>query len=216
MKLGLDLSHWNSVDVTNLKESNIEFLYLKATEASSWEDETSLARARHTDVPYVGFYHLFRDVDWQRQLEHFDRYIRQAPFNLPPAVDVETRHIRGATNISDFYCGVYDMGCALKERYGQAVIYISGRGMRLFQGAARCFNLFNAYTGVWWADHTDEARAQGAPRDTAGDKNLFWQWTSKFPLQNQEVDANYYIGDAPLEKLGFRYDPKEDWFVQPK
>ncbi|WP_433750007.1 GH25 family lysozyme [Falsibacillus pallidus] len=93
---GIDVSHWNQVnDWNQVKSDGIEFVYLKATEGSSYVDpkvaEYYLG-AKKAGLK-VGFYHFARPIDESNTLSearHFINTVRNMPADLPYVYDIET------------------------------------------------------------------------------------------------------------------------------
>lgn len=90
---GVDLSsHNGDVDFKRLKEADIDFVILKASEGSGFRDtlfETNYGKAR-TDSFYIGAYHFFRfDVDGVSQANNFMSAVAGKELDLPLAIDVE-------------------------------------------------------------------------------------------------------------------------------
>lgn len=90
---GIDVSaHNGEIDFQRLRESGVQFAYIKATEGADFCDRrfhinaTGMARA---GIP-AGAYHFFRfDRDGEMQAWNFIHSLEGRDFLLPPAVDVE-------------------------------------------------------------------------------------------------------------------------------
>lgn len=92
---GIDVSHHNGdIDFDRLseKESDVSFIYIKATEGTDFQDPGFIRNSRgamKSGIP-AGAYHFFRyDTDGELQALNFIRALRGRPFKLPPAIDVE-------------------------------------------------------------------------------------------------------------------------------
>lgn len=92
---GIDISRHNGViDFDRLSTSHpeISFIYIKATEGTSYRDPRFVQNyrgARQSGVA-VGAYHFFRyDRDGEMQALNFLDILRRRQFDLPPVVDVE-------------------------------------------------------------------------------------------------------------------------------
>lgn len=92
---GIDLSHHNGrMDFERLSkaDTDVEFVYLKATEGTDYVDPEFVAAAtacRRYGIP-AGAYHFFRyDTDGELQALNFMQALRGRHFQLPPAIDVE-------------------------------------------------------------------------------------------------------------------------------
>lgn len=90
---GVDLSHYQgNVDMNALAEQGIDFIYIKATEGSSFVDDhysDNNKNAMETRL-LTGAYHFFSfDSDGETQAKHFIQTIGNQKGKLIPAVDVE-------------------------------------------------------------------------------------------------------------------------------
>ena len=92
---GIDVSHHNGeidFDRLSAKESDVSFIYIKATEGTDFQDPGFIRNYRgamKSGIP-AGAYHFFRyDTDGELQALNFIRALRGRPFTLPPAIDVE-------------------------------------------------------------------------------------------------------------------------------
>jgi lysozyme len=90
---GIDVSHHQGpIQWSLVAGTGITFAYLKATEASSFQDPMfplNTARAQASGIR-VGAYHYFRYCAAALpQAKHFTRVLAQTQTDLPPAVDVE-------------------------------------------------------------------------------------------------------------------------------
>ena len=91
--IGADLSNYQGdVDMKKIKEQNIKFVYIKATEGSTHMDKhfkENWENAGKAGMP-KGAYHFFSfDSDGKKQAEHFIRTVKAFEGNLLPVVDVE-------------------------------------------------------------------------------------------------------------------------------
>ena len=90
---GVDISSYQGkVDMKKLAEQNIRFVYIKATEGSSYSDEyfqINWENALKTDLP-SGAYHFFSfDSSGITQAENYIRNVGNIKGRLLPVVDVE-------------------------------------------------------------------------------------------------------------------------------
>lgn len=90
---GVDISAHNGyVDFDSLRNSGIDFVYIKASEGATWRDarfEDNYRRALASGLA-VGVYHYFRfDVEGWRQSVNVMRAINGRRLDLPVAIDVE-------------------------------------------------------------------------------------------------------------------------------
>ncbi len=90
---GIDISHYQgSVSWEQIKEHDIKFVYIKATQGEYYVDkmfEQHRERAKQSGVLY-GYYHFFDpDADATTQAEHFIKTIGSVKGCLPAVIDVE-------------------------------------------------------------------------------------------------------------------------------
>lgn len=92
--VGVDVSaHQAEIDMNVLKEQNIEFIYIKATEGSTWQDDRfaeNWVNAKKAGL-WSGAYHFFSyDSEGKTQAENFIKTVGPTlKGRLLPAVDVE-------------------------------------------------------------------------------------------------------------------------------
>lgn len=96
--LGMDISHyqgeinWDQVENMRIDEDSIQFVFIKATEGLSLEDDRKRPNAygaRGAEIDY-GFYHFFiPSQSARKQAEFFCEEIGGYNFDLKPVIDVE-------------------------------------------------------------------------------------------------------------------------------
>lgn len=108
--LGIDVSHhqgeinWEEVDKMSSNGDSIHFVYLKATEATSFEDDMcydNAVGARSVGLPY-GLYHFFRpDFSARDQAIFFAEKCSNLNDTLRPMLDVESNGKLGKSRLID-------------------------------------------------------------------------------------------------------------------
>lgn len=138
---GIDISHHNGeIDFSQVadKESDVAFVYVKATEGTDFIDPAFVRNARlsvASGLP-TGAYHFFRyDTDGELQALNFINALRGRPFSLPPAIDVEDWGNPDGHTTALIVERLRTMaGCLLKEGY-MPIIYTNLDGYhRLIKG----------------------------------------------------------------------------------
>lgn len=91
--LGIDISsHNGKVNFEKLKNTDVRFILIKATEGETFKDpkfEENFKQAKENDF-YVGAYHFFNfDVDGVAQARNFLNSIQSKQFDMPVVIDVE-------------------------------------------------------------------------------------------------------------------------------
>lgn len=98
---GVDISNNNSIsDLTTLKNNDVEYVYLKATEGATFKDNKSIERHSkcHDLGLKVGFYHFLVSTSTpESQAENFYNYIKDYESDLIPILDVE-KDFNGMSN----------------------------------------------------------------------------------------------------------------------
>jgi len=118
---GIDISHYQG-DINWDKlasNSNIKFVYIKATEGATWTDKNreKYANAAHNKRLLVGFYHFYRATSsGADQFENFRKSIEGLPINLIPVLDIEVEP--KASEKKQFEEGIKTFMTLCKKRYG--------------------------------------------------------------------------------------------------
>lgn len=128
---GVDVSSYQGqIDFKKLCESNISFVYIKATEGSSSKDScfnANLDNAISTPNLYVGAYHFFSfESEGKTQAQNFTQTVPKKSGMLPPMVDVEFYGGFNKNNINkaDITESLTEYIKIVKEYYGvEPIIY---------------------------------------------------------------------------------------------
>lgn len=91
---GIDVSHYNIVDWQSVKENNITFCYIKATEGTSFKDKKCMTHVYNAQKAglKIGLYHYYRtDMDVKQQLANFKSVYSNVNLDLIPVIDVESK-----------------------------------------------------------------------------------------------------------------------------
>jgi lysozyme len=104
---GIDISHHNGiVNFQKVKESGISFVYIKATEGTTYTDDMFFQNVRGAKAAglLTGAYHFARcSNDSDDESTHFVSVLRQAPeMDLLPVLDIETTENQSADHIRAF------------------------------------------------------------------------------------------------------------------
>lgn len=183
---GIDISHHNGeIDFGKLagEESDVSFLYIKATEGTDYIDPGFIRNSRgalRSGIP-SGAYHFFRyDTDGELQALNFIRALRGRNFTLPPAIDVEDWGNPDGHATAKIVERLRSMtACLLQEGY-RPVIYTNLQGYhRLIKGNFDSFPLWissfsdppldtdpeNLRWSVWQYSHRGDVAGISAPTD---------------------------------------------------
>lgn len=118
---GVDISNNNNIQsLQTLKDNNVQYIYLKATEGQSFKDKVSPSRYNQCkDLSLkVGFYHFLVGTSTpEAQAENFYNYIKDYKSDLIPMLDVESnfnglcdyvlRFINKFKELSNLSLGIY-------------------------------------------------------------------------------------------------------------
>lgn len=193
---GVDVSSYQGrIDWDTLKDQEIAFAFVKATEGSSYRDETfaeNWENARKAGVT-VGAYHFFSyDSPGESQAENFIGLVPDLPGTLPPVVDVE------------FYGGNHknpparekaheilkSLLARLEAHYGRKpVLYATGKAYGLYLRDA-----FADYP-IWIRD------VLFTPKLPDGREWTFWQYSHRGRMEGFDggerfIDLNVFRGTA--------------------
>ncbi|MDW7694268.1 GH25 family lysozyme [Flammeovirgaceae bacterium SG7u.111] len=90
---GLDLSHHSGkVDFAKLKNDNIDFVYLKASEGADLKDKNleKNYQSAHSNSVRIGFYHFFKfNTSPIKQAQFYLSVIEGKTYEMPLVIDVE-------------------------------------------------------------------------------------------------------------------------------
>lgn len=191
---GIDVSHYQGeIDWSVIAEQNISFAFVKATEGSTYVDETFLYNfnsARQNGVP-VGAYHFFSyDSSGKAQAENFIKNVIPFDGMLPPVIDIEFYGNKEEdppskeavdTELAAFIS-------AIEKHYGlKPILYATEITYELY--------LADDYAeyDIWIRNVTD------TPSLSDGREWTFWQYTNRGRLdgytgEEEFIDINVYKG----------------------
>jgi lysozyme len=124
---GIDISHYQgNIDWNMLKEENIQFVYIKATEGSDFIDdkftENWINALKNNYI--VGAYHFY--VACSSGLEQADNFIKNVPKDsnsLPPVIDLEFKNVCNTNKTkSQIISEIGDYIKTISIHYGQEPI----------------------------------------------------------------------------------------------
>lgn len=193
---GIDVSHyqgtidWDKV----MKNNNISYAYLKATEGASYVDDTyeyNLREARRVGLS-VGSYHFYRaSVSPEEQFDNIVRNIKASDQDLVPIIDIEHR---GNVSEEKFIRDLTRLLQMVEKHFGKKPLLYSYQNFynRHFSG------LFKDYHWMI-AKYQDEE-----PMLTDGRDYIMWQYTSKGSISGIKghVDRSCLMGSYMLRQVG--------------
>ena len=169
---GIDVSHYQGNIDWNLvaQDTNIQFVYIKATEGKSYLDDKykqNIEQARNAGL-LVGSYHFFRMTSSpEEQFENITNNINKIQQDLIPMIDVETTDGRSLNEVRNALKNLTNL---MEKHYGKKT---------LIYGTMRSYNTICA------PDFNDHLLYIGRFNDTlspqikGGGKVAVWQFSEK-------------------------------------
>lgn len=191
---GVDISSWQgTADWDVLSQQNIKFVYIKATEGSSFVDKNfkdNYTNAHKTDLA-VGAYHFFSyDSDGKAQAVHFIKTVPETDGMLPPVIDLEfygdkeKNPVKKSTVIPQLNAMLEE----LESYYGKKpIIYATEKSYKLYlEGGFSDTDIW--IRSVYSKPHISDRR-----------KWTFWQYTDRAKLdgyngKEKYIDFNVFNG----------------------
>ena len=194
-KEGIDVSHYQGfIDWDQVAGgTNISYAYLKATEGSSFVDDTyarNLTEARRVGLS-VGSYHFYRpNVDWKEQLRNLTENVTVSEQDLVPIIDIEHR---GDVSEEQFLKDLTEFVHHVEKHYGKKPMLYSYQN---FYNRHLC-GQFSNYP--WMIAKYQSER----PILTDGNDYVMWQYTSKgsVPGIKGHVDRSKLMGSHSLHRV---------------
>jgi lysozyme len=203
----VDLNHWRpDINLDLLAQYNIPGVYLKATEATNYTDDTYATYAQKClplDMVFGG-YHYFRiQYDPIQQAEYF--YSVASNTQLPPVLDVETTNNRGYVK-QDFAQNVKLCLDKIEELFGRKpIIYTGYYTWADLTGSPAWANQY----GLWIARYQVSLITRNQLPVGWTDWK-FWQYTDRERFGPWIMDTNYFNGSLQeLRQLAGKPTGKE-------
>lgn len=183
---GVDISHYQGdVDMDRLAAQGIDFLYIKATEGSSYTDEYYETNSKEVQKAGLisGAYHFFSfDSEGERQAEFFIRTVGSQNGRLVPAVDVEYYQDKrkNKPDVEKTRKSLQECLDTLEEEYGKKPVIYTTLPVyyRYIKGNFKEYPL--------WIRNVYYPAGIGL-----GEKWTFWQYDDKSKLDGYEGDTEY-------------------------
>lgn len=191
---GVDVSWYQGdIDWETLAENDIKFVFIKATEGSTYVDDKfsyNFNEAQKTSLA-VGAYHFFSyDSGGKTQAENFINTVTPFEGMLPPVIDLEFYGDKGSNppereHVDEQLKIMLDM---LETYYGQKpIIYATERSYRLYLSGD-----YEEYD-IWIRNVITE------PSLSDGREWTFWQYTDREVLDGyigdeEHIDVNVFNG----------------------
>jgi lysozyme len=197
---GIDLSHyqgqvsWETV----CNETNMAYVYLKATEGGDRIDATferNIVMA-HVYGLKVGSYHFYRPrTDQQLQLRNFLSQCIPEEQDLLPMIDIETT---GGLTTDAFCDSLFYFLDLVEEAYHQKPLLYTGRNFYNKHLAGKLIDY-----KLMIAMYTDEEPVLCDEQDIT-----LWQYTGKGSIVgiNGHVDKSRFMGQHKLREIMFYHD----------
>lgn len=193
---GIDISHYQSqISWPTLNEANIQghlitFVFIKATEGTSFLDKTfthNFAAAR--DNGYIrGAYHYFRpDIDALRQAEFFIQHVPLQAGDLPPVLDVEEA---GSLTAQQLAHGVSLWLRVVETYYGVKPIIYTGLHFRKTYLDNPIFDDYPFWIAHYYREKLDEGLSW-----------LFWQYNDCGIIDGIQGSVDFDIFNGTVDEL---------------
>ncbi len=184
---GVDVSHYQSrIDWHQLKDQNIHFAFIKATEGQDIIDslfEHNWCKAQETGIKR-GAYHFFRpNIPVLNQVLNFIRNVHLEPGDLPPVLDVEVLDGNSPEKMEPLIRGWLTM---VEAHYGvKPILYSNQTFYNTHLGSA-----FNDHL-LWIARYSKDKPLLGKDQQWQ-----FWQYGDRARLGGIGgfVDLNVFAG----------------------
>ncbi len=205
---GVDVSHYQGeIDWAALSSQNIDFVFIKATEGSSFVDDRfsyNFAEAQKCDIA-VGAYHFFSfDSPGGTQAENFIKTVTPFEGMLPPVIDIE---FYGANSVNppdkdDVSKELNTMLLLLEDFYSlRPIIYATE-------------DSYEYYLAGGYAEYDIWIRnVKTSPHMSDNREWTFWQYTNRERLDGYKgnerfIDMNVFSGSSDDFKAYPRYISK--------
>lgn len=183
---GIDISkHTGIIDFERIKDQNVDFVFLKATEGIDYVDErfeTNYKNAHLAGIP-KGAYHFFRfERDGKEQANHFLRSIAGKKFELPLVLDIEEWGNPSAKPTDEITVEIEKFLAVFESERDELLLYSNESSYRKF-----ILGKFDDKP-LWICSFSDPPNVQT--------DWLFWQHSHKGKLEEAEgwVDLNVFNG----------------------
>jgi lysozyme len=192
---GIDVSAYQGViDWNTLSKNDISFVFIKATEGSSFVDERfayNFSEAQKTPLS-VGAYHFFSyDSEGKTQAENFINNVVAFEGMLPPVIDLEFYGDKESNppKRADVERQLKSMLDILEAHYGQKpIIYATEKSYKLYLS-----NDYKEYD-IWIRNVISK------PKISDDREWTFWQYTNRDRLdgykgEEKYIDVNVFNGN---------------------
>ncbi len=211
---GIDVSSYQGkIDWGVLSRQNISFVFIKATEGSTFVDKSfdyNFTEAQKTSLA-VGAYHFFSyDSGGQTQAENFINTVTPFEGMLPPVIDLEFYgdKEKDPPDRESVSAQLKIMLELLEEHYGQKpIIYATEKSYKLYLS-----NDYEEYD-IWIRNVISK------PKLSDGRTWTFWQYTNRGKLDGYNgkekfIDLNVFSGSKEefasfLQNRGYKDPAKE-------
>jgi len=190
---GIDVSHHQGkINWSLVKTDNVKFVFIKATEGSSFKDPMfryNLNGCKENNI-LVGSYHYYRiGTNNQRQLKNFTMVVKKKDLNFPPVVDVEyfsNEILHDIKNKKMFVKKIDELSQLIESHYGvKPIIYTD---VKFYNNLIK-----NEFDNILWISDLKTKKLEYLKNS----QWLFWQYSFRGKIKgiDKDVDLNVFQGD---------------------
>ena len=187
---GIDVSHWqNKIEWNEVKEDNVEFVYIKATEGNDFIDNMFSYNWNETKKVNLkrGAYHYFTTgSSGKEQGNNFIKTVPNELDSLPPVIDIEV----GGLPKEQFNRELNDFIKVLENEYGKKpILYVM-------------YPLYESYIKDEYKDYKIWIRdIVKPPQLSDGREWAIWQYSNRGRIKGIETYVDLNVSNLELEDL---------------
>ncbi len=201
---GIDVSNYQkdiNWDAT-VKDSNIKYVYIKATEGASHKQHRyrrNVEHARQRGIKVGSYHFMTTTAPIQAQFENFISVVRPEEQDLVPLLDVEKKGNWSNKQLQD---SVMKFAKLLEDYYGcKPMIYASS-------------NYFNNYLGEPFKNYPlfIARYSQNEPQLSYGAKWILWQFSDRGRIEGIDalVDLSRFNKGCGVKDIAYHYNSKPE------
>jgi len=194
---GIDVSHHQGViDWTKVKEDNVKFAFVKATEGGNHVDKQlkyNITQSKKNKIP-VGAYHYYRfNRTPYQQFLNYKNNVHKKSIDFPPVIDVEyhsNEALKNLENKKKFISDLKTLQTLLHKHYGKKPIIYTD--IKFYFDLIHDSDIDNT---LWMSD----LRSKNL-NYLDSSQWVFWQYSFRGKVLGieKEVDLNFFNGNMEM------------------